>query len=78
MDIEAIKLNLINWLTDLKDEKVISLLKTIKDNRENDLDTLLENNDSLHKLLDNRLQEDPADYENAQTSLANIREQYGL
>ena len=78
MDIQAIKLDLINWLTDLQDEKVISLLKTIKDDRENDLDTLLENNASLQKLLDNRLQEDPADYENAQTSLANIREQYGL
>lgn len=75
MEMQNVKLDLIHWLTELKDEKVLNLLKAIKDKKATDT---VEKDSSISQLLDQRLQEDPAEYQNAQSSLKKIREAYGL
>ncbi len=78
MDIQGIKLDLISWLSGLKDEGIITMLKAIKDSKEEDLDTLITDTPMLKELLDSRVQEDAAQYPAALTSLAKIREDHGL
>jgi hypothetical protein len=75
MEMQNVKLDLIHWLTELKDEKVLNLLKAIKDKK---AISTVEEDSSISQLLDQRLQEDPAEYQNAQSSLKKIREAYGL
>jgi len=78
MDIQGIKLDLISWLSGLKDEDIITMLKAIKDSKEEDLDTLITDTPMLKERLDSRVQEDAAQYPDALTSLAKIREDHGL
>ena len=76
MDLQAIKLDLINWLVNLKDEAVINTIQSIKDKDE--IDYTLGSNDHIKKLLDNRLEEKTESFVDARTSLDSIRKQYEL
>jgi len=76
MDLQTIKLDLINWLVNLKDEATISSIQSIKD--KDSVDQVLEDNEQLKQLLDNRLEEKTEDFVDARASLNAIKAQYEL
>ena len=78
MDLQTAKLDLIDWLIHLKDQKMIHKLTSIKNNEIDQIDQLFEQNDQVSKLLDKRLEEKATDFSDAHTSLSKIREQHGL
>lgn len=78
MNIQDVKLDLINWLIHLKDEAVINNIQSIKNNSTDSIDTLFENNEKIKQLLDSRLKEKSTDFLDAKKSLNKLREQYGL
>ena len=79
MDTQAVKLDLISWLVNLKDESVIHKIRAIKNEKGSDLiDNILKENRSIKKLLDSRLEEKTTDFKDGNTVLKNLREEYGL
>ena len=78
MDVQTIKLDLINWITSLNDTDVIDKIKSIKNNDANLVDALFEENKQVKQLLDERLKEKTTDFIDARASLKSIREQHGL
>lgn len=79
MDIQAVKLDLINWITNLKDDSVIRKIRAIKNENGSDLiDTILKENRGIKQLLDKRLKEKTTDFMDADTVLKNLREEHGL
>ncbi|PPK92243.1 hypothetical protein LY01_03008 [Nonlabens xylanidelens] len=78
MDVHTAKLDLINWLVNLKDEAIISALQSIKNGKEDSIDTLINENNDLQQLLDKRLEEKTVDFVDARSSLNKLRHQYGI
>lgn len=78
MDVPTAKLDLINWLVNLKDEAIISKLQSIKNSKPEYTESLVREGKDLEQLLDNRLEENTADYLDARHSLKKVRRQYEI
>ncbi|QJP34261.1 hypothetical protein F0365_07500 [Nonlabens sp. Ci31] len=78
MDVQTAKLELINWLVNLKDEAVISTLQSIKNSKQDSIDSFIDSNNDVQQLLDNRLEENAADFIDARSSLKKLRHQHGI
>jgi hypothetical protein len=75
MGLEAIKLELIEWLTKLDDQETIKYLKVIKDSKTADSDWWNDLSDSIKKGIERGL----ADVDNGRvTSHEDVKKKYGL
>ncbi|WP_213521435.1 hypothetical protein [Nonlabens sp.] len=78
MNVYTAKLDPINWLVHLNDETRINTLQSIKNSKQDAIDTLINENNDLQQLLDKRLEEKTADFVDARSSLNEVRHRHGI
>ena len=79
MDIQTIKLDLINWLIHLKDEAIINKINSIKNNDNlNPNNNFFEGHPELKDVLEERLKEKTTDFVDARSSLNKLRTKHEL
>ena len=78
MNVHTAKLDPINWLVHLNDETRINMLQSIKQRKQDAIDTLINEYNDLQQLLDKRLEEKTADFVDARSSLNKVRHRHGI